>query len=205
MGNIKRDTFNEIRSKIIYGDFEKEEYINPGELSSSLGVSLIPVRETLIRLSERGLLNWQKKRGFKIASCDLQEYNSIVQIQRAIFSSAINRISSAYLVPDYCKCMCERIDYALTEKSDWHELSDIYLAYNKVIMTAFEFHIFQILSDRVHQYHSKIFTREPEKIYTKLLLLKKIINHTCNFQKNEALLLGLQFIGKEIQHDFLVD
>lgn len=205
MSNIKRDIFNEVRLKIIDGNFEKEEYINPGELSSALGVSLIPVREALIRLSERGLLNWQKKRGFKIVPCDLQEYNSIVQIQRTIFSTAINRLFPIYFSTDHFKFSCERIDFALAGKADWHELSDIYLAYNKVIMTEFEFHIFQMLSDRVYQHHSRIFTREPEKVCEKLILLKKIVNQTYNLQKKEALISGLQFIGTDTQHDFYAD
>ncbi|MNG74162.1 Bacterial regulatory protein, gntR family [compost metagenome] len=199
MYEIKDDVFNRLRKRIIEGDFQEGQYINPGELCTSLKVSPVPVREALIRLSERGLLIWERKRGFRVISCGLSECAAILQMKRTIFTSAINRLCPLQISPDYLKSACSRITSALSDNLNWTELSDIFLEYNNMIMSEFEFNIFQMAYDRIHEYHRRIFVLEPDKISSRLSLLKKTIEYTYSYRKHEALETGLQFIDDDVQ------
>ncbi|MDX5627103.1 MULTISPECIES: GntR family transcriptional regulator [unclassified Brenneria] len=199
MREINLDVFDKLRSWIIEGRFQEGQYINLGELCCSLKVSQVPVREVLIRLSERGLLTWERKRGFKISSCDLYECASILQMKRTIFTNAINRLSPLYLSPHHLKNIRDRINSTSSVDLGWAELSDIFLEYNRMIMSEFEFHVFQISYDRIHEYHRRMFDRHPDKISLRLALLQKTIEYTYSFRKHEALTSGQQFIDDDVQ------
>nr|NMN90248.1 Transcriptional regulators [Brenneria salicis ATCC 15712 = DSM 30166]RBP58786.1 regulatory GntR family protein [Brenneria salicis ATCC 15712 = DSM 30166] len=125
MYEIKVDVFDKLRSWIIEGRFHEGQYINLGELCCSLKVSQVPVREVLIRLSERGLLTWERKRGFKIASCDPHECASILQMKRTIFTNAMNRLCPQHLSPDNLRNVRDRINSASSEDLSWAELSTL--------------------------------------------------------------------------------
>lgn len=203
MHKEKPNVFDELRSWIIKGQFQEGQYISSTEICTLFKVSQVPVREVLIRLSERGLLYWEKRRGFRIASCEICEFLSIINIKRSLFEKAIERLNPSSVSYDRLIDISNKVNNYLIEDVDWTILEDVFIEYNKTIMSDFEFHVFQISCDRIHSYHRKIFSCHPGKVAQRLLLLKKAIDNTIKCCKGKTLEFGFKIIDDDL-HNFYV-
>lgn len=53
-----------LREQLVSGRYEPMHVFDVRQLSEEHVTSVVPVREAMLRLSERGLLRWERKRGF---------------------------------------------------------------------------------------------------------------------------------------------
>jgi DNA-binding GntR family transcriptional regulator len=75
---------NEIRRSILSGGLEPGQEFSLRGLAEQLGVSLIPVRESLRRLETEGLLITRRARSAIVAPLDLKELHDIYRLRRQI-------------------------------------------------------------------------------------------------------------------------
>lgn len=77
--------FSEIRRKVLYGELPQGQPINIANLADSLTVSAAPVRDALIRLTERGLVENHCGRGFFVVAPAVDELLNLTTILKAIY------------------------------------------------------------------------------------------------------------------------
>ncbi|WP_162249495.1 GntR family transcriptional regulator [Microbacterium sp. Root166] len=70
-----------LRQAILQGAYEKDAKLGMEELAEELGVSIMPVREALIALSNEGLVNAEPRRGFRANPLTQADLDDIFQIQ----------------------------------------------------------------------------------------------------------------------------
>ena len=58
------ELFDVLRRDIISGRYQPMHLFDPRLLSSEYLISVAPIREAMLRLSERGLVRWERNRGF---------------------------------------------------------------------------------------------------------------------------------------------
>ena len=198
MHKDKISIFNELRSWIIKGHFQEGQYVSSNEICNLLKVSQVPVREVLIQLSERGLLCWEKRRGFKVASCRVGEYVSIINIKRNIFETAVNRLNPLSISYESLIRIDNKVNKIHTENIDWMALNDIFIEYSGTVMSDFEFYVFQISCDKIHSYHRQIYSCQPKKLTQRINVIKKIIDNTIECNKGNIIKLGFEIIDDDL-------
>lgn len=91
MMNTSQKIFNYIRERIIRGDYEIGSFLDAKQISDELVVSPAPIREAFVRLSERGLLDWKRNRGFQVSAISAEDAASSLELLRILCRSAIIR------------------------------------------------------------------------------------------------------------------
>jgi DNA-binding transcriptional regulator YhcF (GntR family) len=79
----------EIRTRIVLGRLPGGEAIRLSDLADELGVSLAPVRDALLRLAERGLVQHSGGRGFFVVSISVAERVELAKLLHFIVKSSI--------------------------------------------------------------------------------------------------------------------
>jgi DNA-binding transcriptional regulator YhcF (GntR family) len=93
--NASEKTLTILHERIISGHYKLNDYMNPRDLCEDLKVSPVPVREALIRLSERQLLEWDRNRGFRIARLEIRDVMSVYEQLQSLYCNGITRLSQA--------------------------------------------------------------------------------------------------------------
>ena len=88
-----------VRQRILSGDLAPGEVLRQEALAEELGVSRVPIREAITRLTAEGLLNNVPHKGAYVAELSIGEvketFNIRLRLEPWIFSEAIPRISEA--------------------------------------------------------------------------------------------------------------
>lgn len=87
-----KQVYQAIKDDIEYGRYEAGEYLDVSEIAEANTVSAVPVREALLRLSERGLLEWKPRRGFSVARLSRQEVEFFHFQLKSGYLMAIDRL-----------------------------------------------------------------------------------------------------------------
>lgn len=74
-------THAKLRAMIFSGEFRAGQPLRQDELARQLGVSRVPVREALGRLATEGLVELKPRRGFYVASLDVDEIEDIFDMR----------------------------------------------------------------------------------------------------------------------------
>jgi DNA-binding GntR family transcriptional regulator len=78
---LAEEVTESIRQAILKGTYGQGDKLPLEELASELGVSIMPVREALITLSNEGLVTVEPRRGFRAAPLDQQDLDDIFEVQ----------------------------------------------------------------------------------------------------------------------------
>ncbi|WP_349963182.1 GntR family transcriptional regulator [Rhizobium sp. ZPR3] len=81
----------ELRRRLFTGDLRPGLPVNIADLADDLGISTAPVRDALMRLTERGLINRVEGRGFFVAVTPDYEASELLGILHNIITFAIER------------------------------------------------------------------------------------------------------------------
>lgn len=88
-----------IRQRILSGDLAPGEVLRQEALAEELGVSRVPIREAITRLTSEGLLNNVPHKGAYVAELSIDEvketFDIRLRLEPWIFSEAIARITEA--------------------------------------------------------------------------------------------------------------
>jgi DNA-binding GntR family transcriptional regulator len=101
-----------LRDKILTGALESEAALRQEEIASQLGVSRLPVREALRRLTAEGLTVLRPRCGYFVASLNIVEMDDVLHLQakleeRAGYFAALNRTQQDV---DELKAVMEKLD-----------------------------------------------------------------------------------------------
>src|SRR5689334_6516271 len=88
-----------IRQRILSGDLAPGEVLRQEALADELGVSRVPIREAITRLTGEGLLTKVPHKGAYVAELSIEEVQETFEIRRRLepwlFSQAIPHITAA--------------------------------------------------------------------------------------------------------------
>jgi GntR family transcriptional regulator, carbon starvation induced regulator len=80
---------DDIRRRIVSGDFVPDEKLRVGHLADMFGVTLSPIREALNRLTSEGLVQLRDMRGFSVAPVSEQELAEISRTRQWLNERAL--------------------------------------------------------------------------------------------------------------------
>jgi len=80
---------DDIRRRIVSGDFVPDEKLRVGRLADMFGVTLSPIREALNRLTSEGLVQLRDMRGFSVAPVSAQELAEISRTRQWLNERAL--------------------------------------------------------------------------------------------------------------------
>lgn len=86
------ETFEVLRKDIVSGRYPPMHLFDPRQLSSEYCTSVAPIREAMLRLSERGLLRWERNRGFFVEQISIASAVFYLDQLRSSYSYALRRL-----------------------------------------------------------------------------------------------------------------
>lgn len=89
---LSEQVYDQLRDAIMHGGFEPEEALRPQELASRYEVSLVVVREALVRLVGEGLAERLPNRGFAVPAVTGERWQTIIEA-RSTVEPAVLRLS----------------------------------------------------------------------------------------------------------------
>jgi DNA-binding GntR family transcriptional regulator len=83
------DVYGAIKERILTGQFKPGNKLSDQELATGLGVSRTPVRHTLNRLAQEGLLDESKGKGYYVADLDAQQVADLYALREVLEAHAV--------------------------------------------------------------------------------------------------------------------
>lgn len=83
------DVYGTIKDRILTGQFKPGNRLSDQELAAELGVSRTPVRHTLNRLAQEGLLDESKGKGYYVADLDAQQVADLYALREVLEAHAV--------------------------------------------------------------------------------------------------------------------
>jgi DNA-binding GntR family transcriptional regulator len=87
------ETFDVLRREIVSGKYQPLDLFDPRQLAEEHLISVAPVREAMLRLSERGLLRWERNRGFFVEKISSSTALFHLDQLRSHYAYAIGRLN----------------------------------------------------------------------------------------------------------------
>ncbi|MBA7703373.1 putative D-xylose utilization operon transcriptional repressor [subsurface metagenome] len=110
---------DDIRRRILTGDFRPGERINESEIALKLGISRSPVREAFRVLEGEGLITTLPRKGSFITEISAQDLEELFEIREILECHAIDCIRKrAKKSPDELRALIEEIGRELLRKPD---------------------------------------------------------------------------------------
>lgn len=94
---LREQIKDELLRRLGRGDFDPDEPINEGRLSTELGVSRTPLREALIALEREGIIRSERGKGFRFTPMSAKEFCDLTTIVAAVESLALELSDPGYL------------------------------------------------------------------------------------------------------------
>lgn len=89
--SLAQQVQEELRLAIVSGSLAPGSAIVLREVARQLGVSIIPVREALLRLHQEGLVLYEPQRGFKVPPLSLDEVEDLYSVRIVLEGLAIEK------------------------------------------------------------------------------------------------------------------
>ncbi|TFD81494.1 GntR family transcriptional regulator [Cryobacterium psychrophilum] len=82
-----------VRRALMTGDMEPGKIYSANALASQLGVSNSPVREAMMALAAKGLLELVRNRGFRVVEMTVPDQREVYDLRRLIEVTAVGRVA----------------------------------------------------------------------------------------------------------------
>lgn len=92
---LRDEAEKRIRAEIVTGALEAGRIHQIPELAARLGVSITPVREALLALSQDGLVEVMRNRGFRIAQLSDSDLDDIVELRILLEVAALQKLAGS--------------------------------------------------------------------------------------------------------------
>lgn len=118
MQSTSEKVFDYIRDQIVNENYAPGEFLSVKLLENELLVSPVPIRESLIRLVERGLLCWVRNRGFLVKELTKSDLELNCKLLSTVYCHAVARAFSKQ-----CTFILEEIPQQL-QSEFYEEITD---------------------------------------------------------------------------------
>lgn len=88
---IADEVIEQLRQAILRGDYQQNERLGLESLAEDLGVSVMPVREALVALSNEGLVQAIPRKGFRATPLDMQDMIDVFSLHAHLASILAGR------------------------------------------------------------------------------------------------------------------
>jgi len=110
---------DDLRRRILTGDFKPGQKINESEIAARLGTSRSPVREAFRVLERDGLITTLPRKGSYITDISVEDLKQLFELRRILELYAIDCINKrAKIFPDETQVMMRELDRSLLKKHD---------------------------------------------------------------------------------------
>jgi DNA-binding GntR family transcriptional regulator len=150
-----------IRRRILTGEYRPGQKINESEIAINLGVSRSPVREAFRVLERDGLITTLPRKGSYITDISLKDLEELFQIRKLLECYALDGIKKrARKFPNEVQYMTEELDRNLLKKHDpFSVISGFHYTLVELSNNARLIELYKILSVSLRRYwliyHSK--------------------------------------------------
>jgi DNA-binding GntR family transcriptional regulator len=120
-------TAEELRRRILAGDFPAGAQLRQDALAADLGISRIPIREALVQLEAEGLVTILPHRGAVVAALSADEVAELFELRALIEPSLLRHSASRLSAPDYAELHAILDEYGAALRAQhvarWGELN----------------------------------------------------------------------------------
>jgi len=81
---LRERAYNAIKDSILRNELLPGEVLSIDSLAKALGISQTPVREALTKLSADGLLEYERNKGFRVASITEDDVHETYEVRRLL-------------------------------------------------------------------------------------------------------------------------
>lgn len=85
-----------LHGRILLGELKPGELYTVKAVASALGVSVTPVREALLELASKGIVEFSRNRGFYVPELTPQEVSELVQVRLLLEVPAMMKVAEIY-------------------------------------------------------------------------------------------------------------
>lgn len=112
--NLRESILQYIRIRIVSGQIPSNQLLTVPSLSKQFGVSTTPIREALLELSNAGLIEPRRNRGFQVRETSPKELKDIFAIRAQLEAFALSLIDSCTAdQADQLNALAERVAEAV--------------------------------------------------------------------------------------------
>lgn len=94
---LKDEAVAIVRHALMSGQMQPGRIFSANSLASQLGVSNSPVREAMMALSEKGLLEVVRNRGFRVVEMTVEDQKEVYELRMLIEVTAVGRVADMKL------------------------------------------------------------------------------------------------------------
>lgn len=100
---IKDVIYQELRERIVFGDFSPGDRLVETDLAERFGVSKTPVREALLTLEAEGLVLLRPHRGAEVTPLSVEEWTDLIFLRDVLEVGALDEIMQAMTEADFAQ------------------------------------------------------------------------------------------------------
>lgn len=129
----------QIRNNLLHGHYPPGSQLGEAELAASLGVSRGPIRESLARLVQEGLLHSQPRKGVFVPQLSEEDILDIFYTREALETAAFRRVMATTPRPhSLVRSLHDTADELAhaAENGDWQTVSNLDLHFHSLIIDA---------------------------------------------------------------------
>ena len=120
---LRQEVVDEIRQRILTGDFQAGERIKENEMAQQLGVSRGPVREALRQLEQEGLVQYERNVGCSVAQVSGQDVYEICLLRATLEILAARLLQKGKSVQQALQQMQDCVEQMEQEDCDFYQLA----------------------------------------------------------------------------------
>lgn len=122
---LRQEVVDEIRQRILTGDFQAGERIKENEMAQQLGVSRGPVREALRQLEQEGLVQYERNIGCSVAQVSGQDVYEICLLRATLEILAARLLQKGKPEQDALQQMQDCVQQMEQESCDFYQLAQL--------------------------------------------------------------------------------
>lgn len=93
--SLRGEAVRRIRAAIIYGEIAPREIHSGAVLAARMGVSVTPVREALLELTNRGMVEQVRNRGFRVVEHTAADLDAALELRELVEVPMLTRLAGA--------------------------------------------------------------------------------------------------------------
>lgn len=136
---LRQEVADEIRRRILKGEFKAGDRIKEQEMAQLLGVSRGPVREALRQLEQEGMVRYERNIGCSVAPMNEKDVYEISLLRAALEILAV-RLCKGKVEPQVLQRMRDSVEQMRQVGSDFYQLAQLDNSFHAGIVEQADFH-----------------------------------------------------------------